>query len=138
MEQLTDVEAEMATEDFATLQIEISAQDVSPEDIDGMTRQLLSELRELDVESVELAHGGAVPAGAKAVDPITAGTIAMTVLPALLPKVIDFIQAWAMRGSGRTSQFKGKIGRNQIDFEGPPEELKKILDTLGTRRRKPA
>ena len=37
------------------LSIEISASDATEEDIDQMTRQLLSELRDADVESAELA-----------------------------------------------------------------------------------
>jgi len=126
----------MSTTDSTALRLEISAENASTEDIDRMARQLLSELRETDVESAELAHGGPAPSGTKAVDPITIGSIAMTVLPVMLPKVIDMVQAWATRGSGRTVKFKGKIGKQEIEFEGPPEELKKLLETLGEGKKK--
>ncbi len=126
----------MSTEGITTLDIEVSADDSSVEDIDRITRQLLSELRDLDVESAELARAGAAPGGTKAVEALTVGTIAMTVLPAVLPKVVEFVQAWATRGSGRTIKFKGKIGKDEIEFEGPPEELKKLLGQLQGRRRK--
>ncbi len=126
----------MATEGITRLDIEVSADDSSIEDVDRITRQLLSELRDMDVESAELARAGSAPGGTKAAEALTVGTIAMTVLPALLPKVIEFVQAWAMRGGGRTIKFKGKIGKDEIEFEGPPEELKKLLDHLEGGRRK--
>jgi hypothetical protein len=37
-----------------------------------------------------------------------------------------------MRGQGRTVKFKGK----GIDFEGSPEELKKLLATLDMGKKK--
>ena len=40
--------------ELTELNIEISVSDTTEEDIDRMTRQLLSELRETDVESAEL------------------------------------------------------------------------------------
>jgi hypothetical protein len=111
--------------------IEVSVTDARDEDIDGMTRQLLSELRELKVESAELAQGGLAPQGSKG-DPITIGSIALGVLPAAVPGVITLVQAWMTRGQGRTVKFKGK----GIEFEGSPEELQKFLRTLEEGRKK--
>jgi hypothetical protein len=111
--------------------IEVSVTDARDEDIDGMTRQLLSELRELKVESAELAQGGLAPQGSKG-DPITIGSIALGVLPAAIPGVITLVQAWMTRGQGRTVKFKGK----GIEFEGSPEELQKFLRTLEEGRKK--
>jgi hypothetical protein len=105
--------------------IEVSAQDTSAEDIDWMTRQLLSELRELDIESVELTKGGIAPAGSKG-DPITLGSIAIQVLPAVLPSIIGLVQSWASRGQGRTVKFKAR----GIEFEGSPEEFQQLMEAL--------
>jgi hypothetical protein len=121
----------MTESDQVEFNIEVSAQDTSSEDIDRMTRQLLSELRELDIESVELTEGGFAPAGAKG-DPITVGSIALQLLPAVLPSVVGLVQAWASRGRGRTVKFKG-MG---IEFEGSPDELHKLLETLERRKKK--
>jgi hypothetical protein len=115
--------------DLTQLNLEISATDTTDEDIDRMTRQLLSELRETDVESAELAKGAPAPAGSKG-DPIAIGAIALEVLPAILPSVIGLVQAWASRGQGRTVKFKGKIGKERIEFEGSPEEFQKLLAML--------
>ena len=126
----------MAAPDLTELRLEISAQDATADDIDQMTRQFLSELRETDVESVQLAPGRPAPVGSKSFDPVTTGAIIMTVLPVVLPKVIDMAQAWVTRGNGRTVKFKGKVGKQEIEFEGPPEELEKLLDKLGGGKKK--
>jgi len=115
----------------AEFQIEVSATDATDEELDRMTRQLLSELRELNVESAELAKGGLAPDGSKG-DPITLGAIAFVAVPALLPKVVDLVQAWIIRGQGRTVKFKGK----RIEFEGSPEELRKLLVLLEKEKKK--
>ncbi len=121
----------MDNSELTQLHIEVSASDATEEDIDRMTRQLLSELRELDVESAELAKSGTVPEGSKG-DPVTIGSIAIEVLPAAIPAVIALVQAWIARGQGRTVKFKGK----GIEFEGSAEELQKVLATLEKGKKK--
>jgi hypothetical protein len=121
----------MNNPNLTQLNIEISASDATEEDIDRMTRQLLAELREMDVESAELAKGGPAPAGSKG-DPIAIGTIALELLPTILPSVIGLVQAWAARGQGRTVKFKGR----GFEFEGSPEELAKLLATLEKGKKK--
>ena len=114
------------------LSIEISASDATEEDIDQMTRQLLSELRDTDVESAELAKGGIAPSGTKSGDLVTMGSIVISALPTVLPAVVGLVQAWASRGQGRTVKFKGQ----GIEFEGSPEELQKLLQALSKGKKK--
>ena len=125
----------MDNPDLTQLRIEISASDATEEELDRMTRRLLSELRGTDVESAELAKGGPAPAGSKG-DPVAIGTIVLEVLPAILPSVIGLVQAWVSRGQGRTVKFKGKVGREVIEFEGSPEEFQKLLITLEKGKKK--
>src|SRR5215216_528541 len=116
--------------DLTELNIEISASDATEDDIDRMTRQLLSELRETNVESAELAKGGDAPHGTKSGDPVAMGSIVLTVLPTILPTIVGMVQTWATRGQGRTVKFKGKVGREMIEFEGSAEDLQRLLETL--------
>jgi len=109
----------------AEIYIEISAADATSEELDHMTRQLLSELRDLNVESAELTTGGPVPEGSKG-DPITIGSIIIATLPTVLPAVVTLVQTWSTRGQGRVVKFKGK----NFEFEGSPEELLKLLERL--------
>jgi len=126
----------MGISELSELYIEVTADGATEEDIDRMTRQLLSELREMDVERAELSNGGPAPAGTKAVDPITTGSLLVAVLPTVLPKVVDGVQAWVMRGSNRTVKFKGKIAGQAIEFEGSGEDLQRLLATLNRTGRK--
>jgi hypothetical protein len=127
-------QAKMNNSQFTELILEISAPDTTAEDIDQMTRQLLSELKELEVESVELAKGNPAPERTKSVDPVTTGAIALAVLPTVLPKIVEAIQAWALRGNNRTVKFKGKIAGQTIEFEGHAEDLQKLLETVSAKK----
>jgi hypothetical protein len=118
--------------DKAEFYIQVSAIDATEEDVDRMTRQLLSELRETDVESAELAKGGEAPRGTKSGDLVSMGSIVISALPTVIPAVVALVQAWASRGQGRVVKFKGK----GIEFEGSPEEFQKLLATLEKGKKK--
>ena len=120
----------MASLDPIQLNIEVSASDATIEDIDYMTRQLLIELRELNIESVSLVRSEHTPNGAKG-DPITIGSIALDLLPAVLPSVLGLVQAWVSRGQGRLVKIKGE----DFEYEGPPEEFPKFLELHQKRTR---
>jgi hypothetical protein len=126
----------MDNRELSDLNIEISASDATEEELDRMTRQLLSELRETNVESAELAKGEEAPRGSKSGDPVTMGSIVISALPAVLPAVAALVQAWVARGQGRTVKFKGKIGREVIEFEGSPDEFQKLLAKLDMGKKK--
>ena len=117
----------MVDQDALQLMVQIKLDDGDDEELDVLARQLAGELSEQDVESVELARLGTAPKGTKGAEVVTLGAVAVAVLPALLPKVIEFCQAWALRGQGRTVKFKGKVGGQDIEFEGKAEDLKNIL-----------
>jgi hypothetical protein len=115
----------MNDQELIKLDINVCTSDATEEEIDRLTRQLLTELKQTNVESVELVKGSSAPEGSKG-DPVTIGTLAIEVLPVAIPSVIALVQAWVMRGQGRTVKFKGK----GIEFEGSSEELKKLLEKL--------
>jgi len=109
--------------------LEVGSSEATEEELDELTRQLLQELKQTDVESAERIKGGSVPIGAKG-DPITVASIAITVLPIVLPKIVETVQAWIMRGSNRTVKFKGKVNGQAVDFEGSSDDLQKLLAAL--------
>jgi len=122
----------MADQETFQMTVQIDLEDGDAERLDSLARQLASELSEQDVESVELARAGAAPKGTKAAEAVTLGAVALTVLPALLPKIVEFCQAWALRGQGRTVKFKGKVGGQDIEFEGKAEDLQRVLALLSS------
>ena len=126
----------MAESEALYFNLTISSSDSNDDELDLMTRQLLIELKDLEVESVSLASGNSAPMGTKGLDSVTAGTIAMAVLPTMLPKVLEFLQGWSLQGRGRTIEFKGKIADQQIDFKGSFEEMEKLVALLEKKRKK--
>jgi hypothetical protein len=106
-----------------------------PDQIDALTRRLRQQLLEFDVDSVKLASAGEIPAGAKSAEAIALGTVLVTVAPAVLPKIVDFLQAWMLRGAGTTVKIRAAAGDKSFDVEYSPgatseAELNRLLQTL--------
>jgi hypothetical protein len=115
-----------------------AGRDTLPEDLDTLTRQLRDEISDLGVESVGLATAEVVPAGTKSMEAVTLGALAVTVLPTVLPRLIEFLQAWSLRAKDRTVKIKASVGDRSVDVEYPAgasetvvkELIQKMTDTL--------
>jgi hypothetical protein len=101
------------------LELTISEAETDDEELDGLTTQLLRDLRELGVESVEQASGGVIPKGAKSVEPFTLGALVLVAVPAFLPKLVEFLQAWSLRGESRKVKIRTPAG---LEIEFTPEK----------------
>jgi hypothetical protein len=124
----------MDNRELVKLNLEISAGDATEEEIDRLTHQLLAELKQTDVESVELVKHGSAPTGTKSSDPVMTGAIAIAVLPSMLSKIIETLQAWLLRDRTRKLKFKGKVAGQVIEFEGSAEDLQKLIETLSRKK----
>ncbi len=113
------------------LSLQVACDDATDEELDRLTRQLLSLLRDTDVESAELGAGSPAPSGTKG-DPVTIGSIALQALPGVLPAVVNMVQAWIASGPGRTVKFKSR----DFEFEGSPEQLQKLLEVYRREKAK--
>jgi hypothetical protein len=103
------------------LQLQVdSGNQLSPDELDRVTRRLRRDLSELDVESVELSRGAKVPKGAKSAEAVALGSLAVAVLPVAIPKVIEFLRDWLMRGENRTLKLKLQVGGNSAEIECSP------------------
>lgn len=121
-----------------TLQIQNTDDDFDAEELDHLTQILKSNLDEVGVESVTLMRDQETPAGAKG-DSITIGALLVAVLPATLPKLMDFLQAWVLRHKDQTVKLhfsvKDSSGvERSVDLESPAslsaEELKKRVEAI--------
>ena len=118
------------------LYLTITETDADAESLDELTGRLLRDLRELGAESVERPSGEAAPEGAKG-DAFTLGALALAAVPAFLPKLVEFLQAWALRGENRTVRVKTSTG---LEVEFTPEkkmseaEVLALVDKLAQTR----
>lgn len=109
------------------------------DELDQLTRLLISDLEELQVTSVTLLRDQPAQPGAKNSDVITWGALVVVALQATLPKLLEFMQAWTLRNQGHTVKIKAQQGERSIEIEYPlvmkPDEVRKhikeVMDTLG-------
>lgn len=117
------------------------------EDRDAMARQLLQEIREdlPEFSSAELVTVDDAPAGAKSSELVTIGAVVVSILPALVPQLVEFIRAWSLRGRG--GPVRMKFDANGVEVELDPAslsaaEIAALVDRLSqstrSRRGEPA
>ena len=115
-----------------------AGKDALAEDVDTLTRQLRTEIQDFGVEAVTLQTTDTVPSGTKSVEAVTLGALAVTILPQMLPRLIEFLQAWSLRSKDRTVKIKASVGDRSVDIEYPEgasevavqELIQKMTDTL--------
>lgn len=105
------------------------------EELDRMTRQLFTEIQELEVDSVTLVRDGTPPAGTKSGELVTLGSLAVVVLPTIAPKLIELLQSWLMRSENNTIRIKAQVDNRSIKVEYSPatmsaDELKRLVTSL--------
>jgi hypothetical protein len=118
-----------------SLTLHIDAADADAEELDRLTRHLRAEIRELDVESVEFIREDTLPQGAKSAEAVTLGALAVAVLPGVVPKLVELLQAWSMRSESRAVKIKTQVGDRSLDVEYSPAtmsqaELRSLVDML--------
>lgn len=111
---------------------------MSDDDLDRLTRRVLCEVQQLDVESAELATGGPSPEGAKSVTLFTTlGVLLVKTLPQHLPKLLELLRDWMSR-QRPTIEATVKNGEREITVKFTPSEtsntqLRALLDLLQER-----
>jgi hypothetical protein len=121
------------------LRIEVSEPAVE-EDRDAMARQLLREIREdlPEFAAADLVSAEAAQAGAKSGELVTIGAVAVSILPALVPQLVEFVRAWSLRGRGRTVRMKFDAHGVEVEFDPAsmsPAEIAALVANLGESTR---
>lgn len=128
----------MADETPVELLVEVGASGADVEEVDRLTRGLLSELRELPLESANLVSDGQPTRGAKSASVEVIGLLMAGVLPTFLPNLVTFLQSWLKRGDGKTIKIKSANGKKSFEVELPMgafshTELQDLLQSLGAK-----
>jgi hypothetical protein len=129
---VADEEETMASTEIQ-LDLTITEADADAEGLEKLTGHLMRDLRKLGAESVERPSSGPVLEGTKGT--FTPGALALAAVPAFLPKLMDFLQAWSLRGESRTVKIKTPAG---LEVEFTPDrrlsqaELIALVEKLTT------
>ncbi len=119
------------SESPAELFIELSLEGGDSAELDELTRQLRTEVEELNVDSVEEVSAGAAPAGTKAVDLTVIGQMAVTLAPTIVPPLFELLKSWVERKPFTPVKVKVRVGRKTAQIEYDPTRISaKDLDAL--------
>lgn len=91
----------------------------SADRMENITTQFLIDLKEVGVDKIERVAGESIPEGVKVVDPFTIGALVIVVAPVVLPKLIEFLQAWVLGGENRRLKIRSSKG---VEIEWTPEK----------------
>ncbi len=106
------------------------------EELERLTRQLRSELLELDVEAVEIPRGGKAPRKAKAGDAITWGSLLLTLAASggVLTTLIQVLQSWLTRHEQRSLTLE--IDGDRLEITGvSSKEQRRLVEAWLHRHR---
>jgi hypothetical protein len=119
------------SENTAELLIELSLEGGDDAELDELTRQLRTEVEELNGDSVEQVSAGTAPGGTKAVDLAAIGQMAVTLAPAIVPPLFDLLKSWVERKPSTPVKVRVKVGKRtaQIEYD-PTKTSAKDLEAL--------
>lgn len=100
------------------LYLTVDEADADSERLAELTTRLQRDLHDLGAESVERPHKETPLQGAKG-EPFTIGALVLVVVPVLLPKLVEFLQGWSLRGENRKVRIKTPAG---LEIEFTPEK----------------
>lgn len=116
-----------------TLQIDVG-KDTDAEELHRLARLLRDEIRKFEVESVDLVRDKKIPKGAKSIEALTFGALAVSLLPAVIPKLIEFLKDWSLRGENRKIKIKTQVRDKSVEVEYNPEKMSpaEVIDLVRT------
>jgi hypothetical protein len=88
------------------------------ERLDGLTRFLRQELRQLDVDDVTALRAGAPPSGTRAFDVAEVGGLLVTFgrSAAALRSVVSAVRTWLARGEGSRRTVRLELGGDVLEL----------------------
>jgi hypothetical protein len=129
------------SEQTTELLIELALEGGDVAELDELTRQLRTEMGELNVDSIEQVSAGVAPPGTKAVDLAAIGQMAITLAPAVIPPLFDLLKSWVERKPSTPVKIRVKVGKRtaQIEYDPTrtsPKELEALIKSLSKSMKK--
>jgi hypothetical protein len=121
------------------LRLEIGlAPDADAEELDGAASQLRSELLELDVDEVEKVPGAAPPPGARGIEAVLLGTLAVEAGRGAIEAVVQTIKSWVSRGTASRT-VKVTLDGDCIELTSvSDEDQQRLIESFLARHAAPA
>lgn len=110
------------------MQINFHDADLGADQLDAMLGSLMRDLGTTGATPTRVVEGH-LPENAKG-DPFTLGALAIAVLPAVLPQVIQLVNEWVTRAPQRRVRIKGKNGVEVEFTSDKPLSNTEVLDLV--------
>jgi hypothetical protein len=119
------------SENYTEVLVELSVEGGDSIELDELTRQLRSEVQELDIDSIHEVSEGIAPAGTKGMDMAAIGQMAISLAPSIIPPLFDLLKSWVERKPSTPVKVTVRVGRKtaQIEYD-PTRTSAKDLDLL--------
>lgn len=116
--------------------IELSLVDGDSSELDELTRRLVTEIKDLSIDSVEPVSFGIIPKGTKAADWASIGQIVVALAPTLIPPLFELLKSWVERKPSTPVKIKVRVGKRTAQIEYDPtktsaKDLETLIKTLG-------
>lgn len=119
--------------DLMTVKLDLTPDpEVDDESADRLSRRLIAEISELDVDRVERAGADRLPEGTKGADPVTIGTIivALSASGGVLTVVLGAVRDWLERQTGR-HRISITIDGDSIELDrASAEDQRQIIEAF--------
>ena len=127
----------LSNSEIVDVQIQVDmGPEVDANRLDESTRSLRNELRR-HVEQINFNPEKTVPAGTRSTEASAIGELALEVLPAVLPLLIQFFYDWCLRAKHRSVEIEiRRTGQTSVKLkitgDIPREHLKEIISSIQT------
>ena len=127
-------------ENWVKFDIFLDSKGIGADRLDELTRQFSRELQNNEEVMYQLRNEN-LPDNAMSAEAFTIGALAIAVLPAILPALIEYIKDWQFRNQGRQITIKKKDGDNEVEIIINPdttiEQIESYLKLLSQDNQKP-
>ncbi len=124
----------MDHEDITQFTIQIDGSSISEQRLNDITVKLKRELSHLKPLALDLQRDQNAPEGTMSAEAITVGAILVSVLPTMVPAVIEYLRDWCLRNANNTITIKKRSGKEEIEVTFPedlsPERLQKLIGVV--------
>ncbi|MCX4997274.1 hypothetical protein OG739_31745 [Streptomyces longwoodensis] len=100
------------------LMILVSDEDAAAEQVEELTRHLREELLQLDVDDVTSVPADDVPDGARVVDPVTVGSLLVTLGTSVgaLDQVVTVVRRWLGRCRDTRPSLRLRLDEDELEI----------------------
>ena len=122
---------------LVNIEIHIENNNIDNEKLDKQVRLLKTELKELDIQFIDILRSGLTPNNTmSAGDALAIGSLVITLAPTIIPAVVEYIKYWTERSKSRVKlRYKDSTKEIEIDIPESFDEqsMRKLINIFNSQ-----